>query len=558
MFAIAAGDGCDVITDFGGVGRGYPTNPAAIAEVDTIKFTGAGLTADNMLLTQNGDDLEITFEGVDDTKVILQNFQLDHLDNLWLATSCGYEMLGNIIFDGEDEATDSYDVYNDDSLQAQIWNRNTVTFLNDLDNDVSGFDDSNDVINGQGGNDTLRGLSGDDVLRDQEELVGVSEARLDNAFFGGEGNDTLQAREVILAEGQAEVMTSMDGGLGDDLMTATAEAVGEAGGGTASNTINGGDGNDTITANVMAGAPIGPFGVSPQAENIVDGGTGDDAIAATAEVGGEAMGKASNTINGGDNNDTITAVADAQSFFSPEAENIIDGGTGDDEITATAAARSSDNAAASNEIRGGDGHDSIVATASAFGDEGNGIATNTVECGDGDDSVEATADAFGIAGVRAINRIDGGAGNDVLSATATSTGGFIFDDPEARSELFGGAGDDNLTVAGGDGNILDGGTGNDVLTLSDGIDTVIFALGYEEDSVFGFTKDGVAQDILQLNTDLGVGAFSELDTNGNDILDDDDDLVSIDNGSTELAFNAVDILSVDVTGLMENDFMFVT
>jgi len=48
---------------------------------------------------------------------------------------------------------------------GKVFNQDTVTFLNDLDNDTKGWDDSNDVINGQGGNDTLTGLSGDDILR---------------------------------------------------------------------------------------------------------------------------------------------------------------------------------------------------------------------------------------------------------------------------------------------------------------------------------------------------------------------------------------------------------
>jgi Ca2+-binding RTX toxin-like protein len=81
-FVYNLGDGIDTITDFGGVGKG--TNPTAgvIAEVDTIKFNGAGLTARNLLLTQNGTNLEITFEGVAGTKVILKNFKLEDLENL--------------------------------------------------------------------------------------------------------------------------------------------------------------------------------------------------------------------------------------------------------------------------------------------------------------------------------------------------------------------------------------------------------------------------------------------------------------------------------------------
>jgi Ca2+-binding RTX toxin-like protein len=171
-FIIEKGDGTDTVTDFGGVGRGASPSAATIAETDTLKFEGEGLTPRNMLLNQNGDNLEITFDGVKDTKVILQDFQLENLDNLHKGTGVTVN-LGNILFDGQSCIKDSFDVFNSESQQATIWNRNTVTFLNDLDNDVHGFNDSNDVINGQGGNDNMRGLSGDDILR------------------GGAGDDTL-------------------------------------------------------------------------------------------------------------------------------------------------------------------------------------------------------------------------------------------------------------------------------------------------------------------------------------------------------------------------------
>ncbi len=163
-FAIAAGDGTDAIPDFGGVGTGINPSQAVIDEVDTIEFFGSGLTPENMLLTPNGPDLEIAFEGVEDTKVILQNFKLEDLDNLTTETGASVT-IGNILFDGQIEIEDSFDVFNANDNRRRVFNRNTVTFLNDLDNNTKGFSKSNDVINGQGGRDTLEGLSGDDLLR---------------------------------------------------------------------------------------------------------------------------------------------------------------------------------------------------------------------------------------------------------------------------------------------------------------------------------------------------------------------------------------------------------
>ncbi|WP_375512434.1 calcium-binding protein, partial [uncultured Nostoc sp.] len=228
-------DGIDIITDFGGVGKGSNPSAAAIAEVDTLIFQDR--TARNLLLIQNGNNLEITFENVGDlvgdlinnhpiylndpdfveTKVILQNFSLENLDNL--------STLGNIQFSGETSISDSFDVVNANSTQENPFNKNTVTFFNDLNNYVIGFDNSNDVINGQGGNDSINGKSGNDLLR------------------GGTGNDTLI------------------GDLGNDTLV----------GGTDNDLLRGGTGNDTL--------------IDDSGNNILNGGTGNDTLNVEGSTG---------------------------------------------------------------------------------------------------------------------------------------------------------------------------------------------------------------------------------------------------------------------------------
>ncbi|MEH2295670.1 beta strand repeat-containing protein [Nostoc sp.] len=185
-FIIRPSDGNDIITDFAGVGKG--SNPleavtlkaAVINNVDTLQFTGNGLTAQNLQLTENGNNLEVTFENVASTKVTLQNFLLENLDNL--SATFLQSAIGNILFDGQTSIADSFDVINANSTQTRIFNKNTITFLNDLNNNIAGFDKSNDVINGQGGNDIINGLSGNDLLRGGSG---------DDILIGGEGNDTL-------------------------------------------------------------------------------------------------------------------------------------------------------------------------------------------------------------------------------------------------------------------------------------------------------------------------------------------------------------------------------
>ncbi|MDF5739469.1 integrin alpha [Nostoc sp. S13] len=170
-FIIRLGDGDDTITDFGGIGKGTNPSAAVIASLDTLQFTGSGLTAENLQLTQNDNNLEVTFENVGFTKVILQNFKLENLDNL--AARGSQPALGNILFDGQTNITDNFDVFDTNSTQTSIFNKNTVTFLNELNNNITGFNNSADIINGQGGDDMIDGKSGNDLLR------------------GGTGNDTL-------------------------------------------------------------------------------------------------------------------------------------------------------------------------------------------------------------------------------------------------------------------------------------------------------------------------------------------------------------------------------
>ncbi|MBD2535526.1 calcium-binding protein [Nostoc flagelliforme FACHB-838] len=145
-----------------------------------MQFTGSGLTASNLQLTPQGNNLEVTFENASNTKVTLQNFKLENLDNL--PASSSRPALGNILFDGQTSTAESFDVIDANSTQTSIFNKNTVTFLNDLNNNITGFNNSNDVINGQGGNDKIDGLSGNDLLRG-----GAG----DDTLIGGAGNDIL-------------------------------------------------------------------------------------------------------------------------------------------------------------------------------------------------------------------------------------------------------------------------------------------------------------------------------------------------------------------------------
>ena len=212
---VQQGEGVLASVNFTGIGSTTTPSEAIIREADTIRFIGEDLSAQNMILTQVGDDLAISFEGVADTGAIIRDFQLQNLDNLTQATGAIVDF-ANIEFN-DSGVTDSFDIFAANLVRNTVFNRNTVTFLNDLHNGVSGFDSSNDVINGQGGNDYLFGLGGDDILRGgagddflegglgQNILVGGSGA---DQFVIGQGTQTI--RDLNLAEGDR---IALSGGL---------------------------------------------------------------------------------------------------------------------------------------------------------------------------------------------------------------------------------------------------------------------------------------------------------------------------------------------------------
>ncbi len=195
------------INNFGGVGQGSSPSEAKLAEVDTIQFEGEGLIAKNLLLTQKDDDLKVSFDVEDSPQVLLTDFKLEKLDNL-------PNGIGNILFNGDSEIQDSFDVINKNANPNQVFSRNTVTFLNDRNNRVRGFNNSDDVINGQGGNDRLNGLSGDDLLRGgygKDTLLGGNG---DDTLIGDKGNDLLRGGrgDDILVGGQGDDILIGNGG----------------------------------------------------------------------------------------------------------------------------------------------------------------------------------------------------------------------------------------------------------------------------------------------------------------------------------------------------------
>ncbi|MCC5660130.1 calcium-binding protein [Nostoc sp. XA010] len=421
----------DTITDFGGVGKG--TNPTAgvIAEVDTLNFQNYDLfTARNLLLIQNGSNLEITFEnfgngGVPLTKVILQNFKLENLQNL--KASGARPAIGNILFNGQTSITDSFHVFNANSTDTSLSIKNTVTFLNDLDNNITGLDNSDDVINGQGGNDKIDGKSGNDLLRGgtgNDTLIGgVGNDTLignvgNDSLVGGIGDDTLN---VKFSTGD----NTLNGGAGKDSLNAAA-SLGD-------NLLNGGDGNDFLYASYLPDNSGGFGGVfRSSGNNTLNGGAGNDSLSTKASLG-------DNLLNGGDGNDFLDASGDdfRYTFFVSSGNNTLIGGAGNDSLSAGISS-------GDNLLCGGDGNDSLDASGTDAYGAVPSLGNNTLNGGAGDDYLSATLSI-------ANNFLSGGKGNDSFYISTISPDSVPYSSvtDSVTQTVDGGTGDDLLSCYAG-------------------------------------------------------------------------------------------------------------
>ena len=265
-------------------------------------------------------------EDAPNAKVILQNFKLENLENL--KASGARPAIGNILFNGQTSITDSFNVLDANSTDTSLGIKNTVTFLNDLSNNITGLDNSDDVINGQGGNDKIDGKSGDDLLRGgtgNDTLMGCVG---NDTLIGSAGNDSLvgSVGNDNLNVNYSQGNSLLSGGDGNDSLLASGDYNkfrGEISFGnpiSGNNTLNGGAGKDILNANYSTG------------NNILNGDAGDDRLNIDYSTG-------NNLLSGGTGNDylSVSGLNDT-SFgyderFYGSGSNTLNGGTGDDSLS---------------------------------------------------------------------------------------------------------------------------------------------------------------------------------------------------------------------------------
>ena len=331
-----------------------------------------------------------------------------------------------------------------------------------------------DVVSGLAGNDTLNGLAADDVLTggaDNDALNGGADNDLFpvsvgdgfDAVTGGAGTDTIAAQanntvigltaltaganatEVITANGKTGVTIAAD----DNGRTLNFGAVTL----TNINSINGGNGGDTLTGSTIA--------------DVINGGAGIDSL------------------NGGAGNDTITGGTD---------DDTVNGAAGDDLIKVTVGD-------GFDAVTGGTEIDTIAAQANNTVIGLRSIASTEAITANGFTGVMIAGDGgnntlnFNAVTMTDIDRIEGGGGADIITGTGLA------------DAILGGLGADTLNSGAGDDTIT-GGADNDTMNGGGGLDTFKFAAGFGADTIAGFDANSTGgQDLLDISA-LGITAVT--------------------------------------------------
>lgn len=261
-----------------------------------------------------------------------------------------------------------------------------------------------------------------------------------------------------------------------------------------SNTVYGGQGNDTIDL-VWSSTNAG--------RNFAQGNRGDDII----KGGGRA-----DTLLGGQGNDVIDGRGDA---------DYINGNLGDDNLTGSGTLLGEGGSdiifggtEAANTLMGGDGDDVIIAESVTVGGAIRG-AVNLITGDDGNDFLRSKSPQR--------DTLEGGAGNDTLdSANDEAAGGDLLlggdgDDvifaQSGNDEANGNAGSDSLSGLEGDDTLV-GGSGTDTLSGGAGADRFRFDSPSPELTFAAADRviDWQAQDRIQVRAPVG-SAYAEATAN---------------------------------------------
>ncbi|WP_425101063.1 Hint domain-containing protein [Tropicibacter sp. S64] len=382
----------------------------------------------------------------------------------------------------------------------------TITFGGTSLGDTLDGGVGDDTIYGEYGNDNILGGTGNDVLYGGYGSDTIAGGTGNDQMFGNDDAD----RFVIADGFGIDTITGGEGlvlGIDDDRIdfSGLTSAVSVTYSGTeAALAVNGG--NSLIFTQVegliltayddFVDANAGTFQL---ADLYIDAGAGNDSIA------GSMADAFSDTILGGDGNDTIRGWSGDDSLLGGTGNDLlegdagadyVDGGTGDDTLTSWNGAATLVGGDGSDQfyvfdgtttLGGGASFDSVTVTGGEGGTDNDllsleffGAGASVTFGGDEAGTVTTGPEALTFTGIEALNLTDHA---DTLDASADNSG--IYAD--------GKAGDDTLR----------GGTGNDSLLGGADADTFIVTTGFGADTIVG-GEDGTDRDRIDFSG-LSVG-----------------------------------------------------
>ncbi len=562
---LAGNEGADTYVFNLGDGNDTIYNYQSAAAADIIKL-GAGITAANIKLYRDGNDLIITFTNSPNDSIRIQyqysgsSYQLNTIQFSDASTlSISPATLTNIVYSTGTTGGESMTGYDGSDRMTGLG--------------------GNDTLYGNGGNDSLDGGQGADYLRGD---AGV------DTLLGGQGNDTLYG---------GDGNDSLNGGSGDDVMQ------GDEGADTYA--FNLGYGQDTIN-NYQAAAAADKivFGAGITAANLKFNREGTDLVitftnsstdsvriqnqfssasyalntlqfsdATTLNISPTNLtnivysvgGAGGDSLTGYDGIDQMTGLAGNDNMYGYGGDDSLDGGQGSDYLQGGIGADTLLGGQGNDSLYGGDGSDSLTGgTGDDYESGDEGADTYIFNLGDGQDTIynyqaAAAADkiVFG-AGITAANLKFNREGTDlVISFTNSAT------DSIRIQYQYNGASYVLSTLQFSDATTLDisptnltnvvysvGGAGGESLTGYDGIDLMTGNGGNDNISGYGGNDSldgGQGNDYLQ----GGIGADTLLGGQGNDSLyggdgsdsltgGTGDDYLSGDEGADTYTFNLGD------------------
>ncbi|MGH6952002.1 MAG: pre-peptidase C-terminal domain-containing protein [Vitreimonas sp.] len=310
---------------------------------------------------------------------------------------------------------------------------------------------------------------------------------------------------------------------------------------------SGGSGDDDLLGNAAANVLMGNGGadvlVGRGGGDVLNGGDGFDVV---SYIDAGAGVHASLGTNRGYTGDAAGDIfIDVEALQGSAFADTLAGGNRDDHL---------DGLAGDDTLTGGNGSDVLLGGA-GNDDLAGGNSADTLAGEAGDDTLDGGNDNDQLGGGAGNDILRGGNGNDVMLG---GDGIDTLDGGNGNDELDGGAGNDTISGGNGDDTFI-GGIGNDVFSGGNGADGFVLTGADGLDTVNGFNK---GQDFVDLSA-TGL-IWADLDSNGNGVLDDADDFVSVSGGRTVLDVGAAvgglvglhTLTFNGVAGLTQNDFLF--